>query len=385
MKSIFTPTTRNVDTYLLRATPSQKLERYLGSEMLEGISAQMRDYPGPPIPIAGVPGRVYACGGGDFCGPIEGGYFANLWDYRWQRLRRIMRNAARVKGGVLNAGFSSLSDLIMEATTGGKKQTLSYLKVGLAAPAVSASQSLRRQGTLPASGAAIFAAVPGGTVPVRTTAGAILQNNAASGDTLHLVNWFDQQTTAQTSALMLMDTIFGCQPSYNTTALQAITGVPTRYNTADLAPGNMLNADVTTALGATAVNVTITYVDDAGNAAEAGTAQALRTSSAAGTSPFTAPFWFYNLNTGDRGAQKMTAIQFSAISGGGAAVDRLISHPLAIMPGAGIANQVVMLDGINSAFSLERIYDDAYLTLWDWMKSATAATTHSGQIVLVSG
>jgi hypothetical protein len=63
----------------------------------------------------------------------------------------------------------------------------------------------------------------------------------------------------------------------------------------------------------------------------------------------------------------------------------MISHPLAIMPGAGIANQVVMLDGINSAFSLERIYDDAYLTLWDWMKSATAATTHSGQIVLVSG
>jgi hypothetical protein len=383
MKSIFTPTTRNVDQYLLRATQSQKLERYLGREMVEGISAQMRHYPGPPIPIAGVPGRVYACGGGDFCGPIAGGYYANLWDYRWQRLRRIMRNASRVRGGVLNAGFASLSDLISEATTGGKKQTLSYLKVGLAAPAVGASQSLRRQGTFPAAAAAIFGALPGGTVPVRTTAGAIMQNNAAVGDQLHLVNWFDQQTTSQTSSLMLMDTIFGCQPNYNVTTSQSITGVPTRYNTAALAPGNVLNADVTTALAATAINVTITYVDDAGNAAEAGVAQALRASSAVGTSPFTSPAWFYNLNAGDRGVQKMTAILFSA--GSAAAVDRLISHPLAIMPGAGIANQVVMLDGINSAFSLERIYDDAYLTLWDWMKSATAATTHAGQIVLVSG
>jgi len=350
--------------------------------MLEGISAQMRHYPGPPIPIAGVPGRVYACGGGDFCGPIEGGYFANLWDYRWQRLRRIMRNAARVKKGVLNAGFASLSDLISEATTGGKKQTLSYLKVGLAAPAVGASQSLRRQGTFPSAGA-IFAAPPGGTIPVRTTVGAILQDNAAAGDTLHLVNWFNQQTTAQNSALMLMDTIFGVQPNYNSTVAQPITGVPTRYQTAALAPGNMLNADVTTVLTATAVNVTITYVDDAGNAAEAGAAQALRVSSAVGTSPFTAPEWFYRLNAGDRGVRNMTSIQFSAATV--AAVDRMISHPLAIMPGAGIANQVVMLDGINSAFSLERIYDDAYLTLWDWMRSATAATTHAGQIVLVSG
>jgi hypothetical protein len=384
MKSIFTDNTRDVHRYLVRATHAQKLERWIGAEQLAGISAGMRGWYGPPIAIAGVPGRVYACGDGDFCGPIKGGYFSNMLDYRLHRIKRALRNNSIRSSYTLNAGFSSLSDLISEATTGGKKQTLPYIKVGVAAPAAGASQSLRRVGTYPVAGA-IFAAPPGGTVVTRTTdTGAILQANAAGGDQLHLINWFSQQTTAQNSSLMLMDTLFGVQPNYNSTASQSITGVPTRYQTAALAPGNVANADVTTVLTATAVNVTITYVDDAGNAAEAGTAQALRVSSAVNTSPFTQPAWYYALNAGDRGLRNMTAIQFSAATTP-AAVDRLISHPLAIMPGAGIANQVVVLDGINSAFNFERIYDDAYLTLWEWMKSATAASTHAGQIVLVSG
>jgi hypothetical protein len=365
-----------VDQYLVRATHGQRLERWLGAEQVNGISRQMKQWYGPPIPIAGVPGRVYACGGGEFCGPIKGGYFSSLMDFRWSALKAQLR-ATRY---TLHA-FASLSALITAMTTDGKKQTLPYIKVGVAQPAVGSSNSLARQTILPGA-AAIAAAPAGGTVYTKATAGAMPFVNPSSGTT-HLINWFNQQSTAQNTSLMLMDQIFGVQPNYNSTSAQSITGVPTRYATAALAPGNVLNADVTTTLAAVASNVTITYVDDAGNTAEAGTAQALRTGAAAGTSPFTAPEWYYRLNAGDRGVQKMTSFQLSAAISPGA-VDRLISHPLAIMPGAGIANQVVPLDGINSAISFERIYDDAFLTLWEWMKSATASSTHAGHVVICS-
>ena len=382
MKSVFTPNTRDLDRYLVRATHSQKLERWIGKEAVEDISLRMKDWYGPPIALAGVPGRVYACGGGDFCGPIQGGYFGNLQDFAVQRIRRIFREAHRRNHGKLNAGFASLSDLISEATTGGKKQTLAYNKTGAAAPAVGASQALMRVVTLPTIGA-VLAAPPGGTVLTSASAGALTFVDPTGGDTTHLINWVDQQTTAQSSSLMLTDCLFGFSPNYAINTAQNVTGVPTRYTTAALAPGNFIAGDVTTVLGAGASNVTMTYVDDAGNAAEAGTAQALRVSSAVNTSPFTAPQWFYNLNAGDRGLQKVTVFQLSAATTG--AVNRTIEHPIAIMPGAGLANQAVILDGINTAFSFERIYDGACLTLWDWMKSATAATGHSGFITICAG
>jgi hypothetical protein len=46
---------------------------------------------------------------------------------------------------------------------------------------------------------------------------------------------------------------------------------PDRYQTTGLAPGNFISGEVTTA-GTTAHNITITYVDDAGNSAEAAAA-----------------------------------------------------------------------------------------------------------------
>jgi hypothetical protein len=383
MKSVFTENTRDVGRYLVRATHAQQLERWIGRETVELVSERMRAWPGPPIPMAGVPGRVYACGGGDFCGPIKGGYFGNLADYAVGRYQSVLRRALRRSHGRLDAGFTSLSDLISEATAGGKKQVLPYQKVGVAQPAVSSSASLWRVGTLP-SAAAIAGAPAGGTVYTNATAGSLAQTDAAAGDQLHFVTWTGLSNQAQGTALMLVDLLFGVQPNYNSTAAQAITGVPTRYQTATTAPGSFLPANVTTALAATASNVTITYVDDAGNTAEAGAAQALRVSSAADTAPFTAPQWYYTLNAGDRGVRKMTSFQLSAAVSPGA-VDRQIAHPLAILPGVGVANQPFILDGINSAFNLERIYDGACLSLMEWFKSATGASTYSGQITVVSG
>jgi hypothetical protein len=163
----------------------------------------------------------------------------------------------------------------------------------------------------------------------------------------------------------------------------SVTGVPTRYQTATTAPGNFISANVTTVLNATANNLTLTYVDQDGNTAEAGAAQAIRVSSAVGTIPYTQPVWFYPLNNGDTGLRNITVHNLSAAATGN--VDQMIAHPIALLPAAGVANQSVVLDGINSSFNLERIYDDAALTFLEYFKSATTATTYAGFITLLSG
>ena len=329
-------------------THAQMLERWLGAPTVENLSRAMKGFMFP-VPLLNTPGPIYVCDG-EFYGAIQGGAFA------------------------------SLSDLISEATAG-KKQVLYYQKVGVAGPAAGASQSLWRVGSLPPAGSNA-AAAPGGTVFTRTSTGAMQQTDAASGDTLHFVTWTGSANTAQGNALMLYDYLWGVNINHATTA-NSISGVPTRYQTAALAPGNFISGVVTTALGATAHNITITYVDDVGNAAEAGAAMAVRASSAVNTLPFTQPVWRYNLNAGDLGVRNLTNIALSAASSGN--VDWFIGHALAILPHVPSAFLPFIVDGINSAFNLERIYDGAALALMEMFKSATAATTYTGWITVVSG
>jgi hypothetical protein len=378
MKTVFSDNTLDIDRYLVRATPAQKLERWLGAEEVESISKRMKGWYGPPVPIAGVPGRVYACGDGDFCGPIKGGYYGNLVDYIAGRVKR----AARVRHGSLNAGFTSLSDMISEATVSSKKQVRMYQKVGVASPAIGSSQWLWPVGTLPAA-AAIAAAAPGGTVYTNTNSGSLEQFDAGVGDTLHFVNWIGTNTLAGGTSLMLVDVLWGANFNHATATAVTVTGVPTRYQTATTAPGNFISANVTTVLNATASNLVLTYMDQDGNTAEAGAAQAIRVSSAVSTIPYTQPVWFYPLNNGDTGLRKITNFDLSAAQTGN--VDHMIAHPIALLPAAGVANQSVVLDGINSSFNLERIYDGAALTFIEYFKSATTATTYAGFITLLSG
>jgi hypothetical protein len=42
------------------ATHAGQLERWLGRETVEQLSASMRDWYGPPVALAGVPGKVFA-------------------------------------------------------------------------------------------------------------------------------------------------------------------------------------------------------------------------------------------------------------------------------------------------------------------------------------
>lgn len=360
------------------STHAARLERWLGSESVDHLSLMMRDWYGPPIAIAGVPGHVFVARGGDFVGAIRGGHAASLADYAWERWCAALRRSARQSRSLVPTGFASLSDLITEATTGGKSQYLMYQKTGVAGPAATSSAFLWAQGAMPAAGSNA-AAAPGGTIPDNTTTGGLKQADPAGADTLHLTTWTGNPATA-VGSLMLYDHLFGVNNSLNATNT-AITGVPTRYQGTNAA-GSFASARVTTVLSATATNLTVTYMDQDGNTAEAAAAIAARVSSAVQTIPLTQPAWFVPLNSADTGLRKITNVQSSGANTG--VVDWIVGHPLAILPQPQV-NVPFILDGINSAFNLVKIEVDACLALLEYFKSATGAATYNGMVQLVSG
>jgi hypothetical protein len=367
---------------ILKGTHSDKLDRWLGKGQTEVYSQMFRDWKGPPVALAGVPGAVFVAPGGDFCGPIEGGGFASLIDFAEQRQRRVLRNSIREIERKAGAGFSSLSDLISEATTGGKSQLLMYQKAATTATTVANAFSCFNVGTLPSAGGT------GGTSGtgrkcVRTTTGALRQDNAAGGDQLHLTTWTGQATAV--SSLMLYDRLWDMTHNHAsalTTNVDA-SNRPDRYQTTGLAPGNFISGEVTTA-GTTAHNITLTYVDDAGNTAEAAAAYAFPATAVAGRSPTVAGQWFVPLNAGDRGARYLTVVAQSTITSVTGITSWWIGHPISMMPFP-VANVPFVMDGINSAFNLQRIYDDACLAFYTPMIATTGNITYTGTIQAVSG
>lgn len=374
-----------------RATHAGKLERWLGRDTVEALSASMKDWHGPPIAVAGVPGNVWLGRGGDYRGRIMAGAEATAWDVIngfGRRLRRGMRRTMR-EHAKLNAGFASLSDLISEMTTGGKGQQLAWTKTG-PTKVVGSASSLWRVGTWPAAGT-VGAAAPGGTAYTSATTGALAFNNpAVGGDTTHLVGM--QTIGSLQNSLLLYDRLFAVAKTINSTLTEAVTGVPTRYqNTTagqpDSIAGNFLSVHVTaTSLANTAHNWTVcTYTDQTGAASTlpsvAGNPGAVAT--IADRVDLPNGTFFAPLETGDTGIKALTQMQCSALVATGSC-EFVIGHPLAFQP-IPLANVVCLLDGINSAFNLVRIFDNACLAFMELAAPATTATTYTGSVSIVSG
>lgn len=373
---------------MMNSPHAGQLERWLGADNVAHLSKAMAHWPGPPIAVHGVPGRVYAVPGGDFAGELRAGFETSALDRAQDllgRIRRGFRHATHPrKRAMLHTGFASLSDLIAEASAG-KRYEYQFLKSGPTGVA-NVTSSLWRVGSQPAAGAAGSAA-PGGRAPTDATTGAFLFTNPTSPDTQHFVSGYPLATLQNT--LLLYDRIFDVAKTMNSTATEAVTGVPTRYQSttagdANYAAGNFLFAEVgATALAATAHNWTAcTYTDQAGAASTlpslAGNASAIvdRLDHPAGQ-------WFAPLESGDTGVKALTQMQCDALVATGA-INFVIGHPIAWMP-CPIANLVCVADGINTAFNLARIFDDAALAFLEVNKPAATATTYTGTFTAVAG
>lgn len=374
---------------MLSSPHAARFERWLGRDKIEHLSDSMRSWYGPPIAVMGVPGKVWAIKGGDFIGEVREGFECTAFDRLEaviKRIRRGARIASSPKRAVLHAGFASLSDLISEATAG-KIQRHPFYKQG-STGVVGVTNSLWRKGAHPAAGAAGSAA-PGGRAPTSATTGALAGLiNPTSPDTLSIVSARVRASVAP-NELLLYDRIFDVAKTMNSTATEAVTGVPTRYQSItagdpDYAGGNFLFVEVGgTALAATAHNwTTCTYTDQSGAGS---TLPSLTGNASAIVDRLDHPTsqWFAPLASGDSGIKALTQMQCSALVATGE-INFVIGHPIAFMP-CDVAFQAARHDYINTAFEMTRIFSDAALAFLEICKSATTATDYSGDIVAVAG
>jgi hypothetical protein len=371
------------------STNPARLERWLGRDKVEHLSRSMRGWYGPPIGVHGVPGAVFATGDGDFIGECREGYEASAYDYAEDLMRRL-RRASRIASGEsrtrLNTGFASLSDLISKVTQSAQRQELFFHKVGPTGVA-NVTSSLWRMGDLPQAGAAGSAA-PGGRACTSSTAGAFSLVNAPGGTTQHFINGNVLGTLVNT--LLLYDRIFDVAKSMASTATEAVTGVPTRYQSVTNTDPNYIGGNFGfievggTPLAATAHNwTTCQYVKEDGSTTQS--LPSLTGNSGAIVDRLDHPTgqWYAPLVAGDVGMMKWTQMQCSASVATGL-INFVIGHPLVWMP-CSIAQQLCIIDGINTAFNLVRIFDSACLAMLEVLKPAATATTYTGSILMAQG
>ncbi len=382
------------------STHSDQLDRWLGAETVAQLSEDMRDFYWP-IPLHGVPGKVFAMPGGDFAGKIDAGQFGSAFDRGEDALKR-MRNEKRAqlagyKIGNSRSGlrgqmdkrhhaFTSLSQLIASAS-GGKQQNLNFGKTGTAVSAVGNCGDLWVRAGYPVAGAA-GAAAPGGTALTAASAGALAFHNTATADGNHFTTGYVSASSSP-STLLLYDRLFACATTITSTAAVSVTGAPLRYqntaNTAiDFIGGNMMfPMNPTTVLAATAHNWTpVVYTNDTGTTLRSAPSVAGVSACVVGGIDLAPGSWFMPLQSGDVGVKGITSMQTSVAVATGT-IDFVIAHPIAFFP-CPIANLVCIVDGVNTAFNLVNVLDGACLSFLEMPRASTGAINYTGLITLVS-
>jgi hypothetical protein len=374
------------------STHSGRLERWLGAERLEQLSNSFRHgggpgvpWYGPPVNLADVPGSVWIGGDGDFVGDLGRGFFASAADSLADHFRRLWREAGKpvyLNEAQFGVGFTDIPDLITRMRTG-YKQNL-FIAKSISGAVTRPTESWLRTG-LPEPGVAASAA-PGGRAPTKATQGSMQFNNPDSG-TMHLIG-ADLSCEIINRSMLLVDRIFDVAKTMNSTATEAVTGVPTRYQSAtatadDYAGGNFLYMYATTAMAATAHNWTVcTYNNQAGGASTLPSFVGNGTGSAADVFDNSDDqMWFCPLATGDFGIKALTQMQCSALVATGT-LDFVIAHPIGVMMFPQISD-LIPFDWATMRNQAPRVFNDACLSLIK-ISVAGGSSVINGTITLVN-
>lgn len=358
-----------------------RLERWFGKERLAEISALTAGpkWYGPPIHLLDCPGSVRLTKDGDFLGPFERGVFMSALD----SLEAAAKRAFKMPPYSFNTGFTSISDALSRGS-GGFSRKLAFNKVG-ATGVIAVTNSLHKLGPQPIAGTAGSAA-PGGRALVDSVTGGFTFDNPAAGS--YRLTGANVSASVLGNSLLLYDRIFDVAKTMASTATEAVTGVPTRYQSVtataeDYIGGNFGFVEVgLTALAATAHNwTTCTYLDEADAAS---TLPSLTGNSGAIVHRLDHPVsqWFAPLASGDAGIKAWTQMQSSASVATGL-INFVIGHPIGFMS-MPLANTVFPFDWLTNMDQAPRIFADAYLSFLEVTKPSTGATTYTGIIDMTS-
>lgn len=364
----------------MKPVHEQQIERWLGAQKVAHLRQCMRGWYGRPINLRDVPGSVWITRDGDFVGTFGRGYYMSALD----TLEDFWRGLGRQRHGQFAAGFASISEALSRASQG-FSQRRQFNKVGPTG-VVGATSTLWRVGPQPVAGGA-GAAAPGGTAHVKTNTGAIDFNNPATG-TLHLVG-ADVATSVINNSLLLYDRIFSVAKTINSTATEAVTGVPTRYQSTTATADDYIGDNFGfieiggTALAATAHNWTVCqYVNQTGTGTA--TLPSLTGNNAGIVDRLDHPLqqWFAPLASGDVGIRNWTQMQCSALVATGA-INFCIGHPIGFMAFP-VINSMLPFDWLTNRDQAPRIFNDACLSFLEPLKPATGATTYTGRFQMTN-
>jgi hypothetical protein len=365
------------------------LERWLGDEKIAMLRDNMRGWYGRPIYLIDVPGHVWVDAQGNFRGHLRGGQFMSAVDTIEEGIKRYLKQFGKglsePQYATMNAGFASVS-AALERASQGYSQRRPFNKVGPTG-VVGVTSSLWRVGPQPAAGSA-GAAAPGGTAHTSANTGALAYANPAAG-TLHLTG-ASVSASVINNTLLVYDRLFSVAKTMNSTATEAVTGVPTRYQSTtalneDYAGDNFLFVEVGgTALAATAHNwTTCLYTDQDGNASA--TLPSLTGNSGAIVDRLDHPVsqWFAPLASGDTGIQQLDQMQCSAAVASGA-INFVIGHPLGWMSFP-VINSFMPTNFLYGADDIApRIFNDACIAFLEPLKPATNTTTYTGKLTAIN-
>lgn len=385
----------------LRPVHAGKLERWLGAEKIAHLQACMgankpvgqgRWY-GRPICLLDVPGSVWITADGDFIGRgFDRGYFGSAMDVLESHLKRLWRASGHVEYGHIGANsFSSISNALSRASQG-YSQRRPFNKVGPTG-VVSVTSSLWRVGPQPAAGTAP-ANAPGGTAFVNTTTGAV--NFADPADGANRLVGADVSANVINNSLLVYDLIFGVNKTMASAANEAVTGVPTRYQSStatdeDYAGDNFLFIQVGgTALAATAHNWGVAggsneclYRNQAGTDNSILPVLTGNASAIVDRLDHPAAQWFAPLASGDTGIMDLAQMRCSASVATGV-VWFMIGHPLGFMSFP-VINSMLPFDWLTNRDQAPHVFNGACVAFLEPLKPATTATTYTGRVVVTAG
>lgn len=340
---------------------------------------------GPAINLRDVPGSVWITGDGDFVGDFDRGFFASAADSLGDHLKALWKEAGKPiynEDPAYGVGFASISDALARASGGNSQRLNGMIQKTGATGVANAASTLWRLGAAPAAGSAP-AAAPGGTIPTSAATGALVYNNPSSG-TLHLTG-ADFSSSVINNSLLLYDRLFHVLKTMNSTGTEAVTGVPTRYQSGtasatDYIGGNFLFIEIGgTALAATAHNWTVClYTNQASTAGQTLPSVTGLSGGIVDRLDMPTSTWFCPLASGDVGVKALTQMQCSALVATGV-INFVMGHPIGMMVFP-IINALLPFDWLTNREQTPRIFDNACLSLLEMPKPSTTATTYNGII-----
>ena len=321
----------------------------------------MLNWYGGDIAVGGVPGCVRARKGGDFVGQIDGGLFGSLEDFAADYMREMRRTFAV-------GAFAGVADFIYKAKHG-ERRLFRMSKDHASFVANKWTDPFYSSNVWPTAGAAP-AAAPGGTIYTDASAGAMAFTNPDSGKRQYFgrAELCTNVSGGASSATMLYDRLMGIQKTMNSNAAEAVTGVPTRYQSTtstddDYIGNNFAFPTIRTVLPATAHNHTVCqYLNQAGATSNFESTAGLASGTAGGADLALSQGWFMRLAAGDVGVGAITQLQTDVAVATGQ-IDFVIGHPIAwLAQPKQERGRTYVIEAIGGALQLERIMDDACLT-----------------------